>query len=160
MIQKCFLHFRIAAFSTQPIAYELANIISYILTTTTKIPSLIENITMLITVPGHKPNSLPPLLQPFDLAALQIFCRSLITCTQKSHLTFVDLLLKQIAPRLAMIFDDDYAAFLISLILISGVQKDNAVLWFVKLLKKQKYRFFFLLSGYRQFFLRTATDGL
>uniref|UniRef100_A0AC34GQR9 Huntingtin n=1 Tax=Panagrolaimus sp. ES5 TaxID=591445 RepID=A0AC34GQR9_9BILA len=119
----------IAAFSTQPIAYELANIISYILTTTTQIPSLIENITMLITVPGHKPNSSSPLLQPFDLAALQIFCRSLIACTQKSHLTFVDLLLKQVSPRLAMILDDDYAAFLISLILISGVQKDNAALW-------------------------------
>uniref|UniRef100_A0A914YS56 Huntingtin n=1 Tax=Panagrolaimus superbus TaxID=310955 RepID=A0A914YS56_9BILA len=130
----------IAAFSTQPIAYELANIISYILTTTTQIPSLIENITMLITVPGHKPNSSPPLLQPFDLAALQIFSRSLIACTQKSPLTFVDLLLKQISPRLAMILDDDYAAFLISLILISGVQKDNAALWVSAILSAYSYR--------------------
>jgi hypothetical protein len=120
----------IAAFSSQPIAHDLANIISYILTTTTPISALIENITMLITVPGHKPDSIPPLLQPFDLAALQIFSRSLIACSRHSHLTFVDLLLKQIAPRLAMVSDDDYAAFLVSLILISGVQKDDAALWF------------------------------
>ena len=116
--------------------------------------ALIENITMLITVPGHKPDAPPPLLSSFDLAALQIFSRSLIACTRQSHLTFVDFLLKQIAPRLAMIFDDDYAAFLVALILISGVQKDDAALWFV-------FAFFhvkeiFLAHKIPVFFFRTS----
>uniref|UniRef100_A0A7E4W7A6 HEAT repeat-containing protein 1 n=1 Tax=Panagrellus redivivus TaxID=6233 RepID=A0A7E4W7A6_PANRE len=119
----------IAAFSTQSIAQELSTIISFILTSTMPPVSLIDNITVLITVPGFKPDAAPPLLQAFDSAMLEIYARSLMAARRQSKPGSADLFVKHIAPRLAMISNAEYAAFLIALSLVSGTCLTDASLW-------------------------------
>ena len=119
----------IAAFSSSGVIEDLVEVIGSILTSTTNLNQLVENLAMLIAAPPNKNNSDSRVLTPFDSALLHLYGKTMIACRKESKSFAAELVIKEIAPRLAVIPDDEYVSFLIGLTLISICQESQTPLW-------------------------------
>lgn len=119
----------IAAFSSSGVIEDLVEVIGSILTLTTSLNQLVENIAMLITAPPSRNSSDSRVLTPFDSALLHLYGKTMMACRKESKSFAAELVIKEIAPRLAVIPDDEYVSFLIGLTLISLCQESQTSLW-------------------------------
>ncbi|KAE9551035.1 hypothetical protein FO519_005769 [Halicephalobus sp. NKZ332] len=117
----------IAAFSSSGVIEDLVEVIGSILTLTTSLNQLVENLAMLITTPPSRKDT--PLLTAFDSALLHLYGKTMVACRKESKSFAAELVIKEIAPRVAVVQDDEYASFLTGLTLISVCQEKQTPLW-------------------------------